>query len=437
MNFYHLLSDELKYELRIRGHTNIKTVADMRAKLASLSKSSRLDVTVDPADLDVTLELELCEDKLNDILQNISSSGEVVTRMDRFISRLIHIQLRLGRLVAEDTKALEMIRTLKKDCDSALKRFNVNISGETGVCCAEEADAAGTCGVAPEEPAVSASAGCGKGELQIVIDPSRNVNKWNIKYSGRDSKVSLHAFLERVEELRITKNVSVSELLRCMPELLEGEALEWYRFYGKDFVNWFEFIERLKSEFLPSAYNRKTLKEIYNRTQHISESATSYIYIMKKYFGRLDIPMVESEQIEIIKENLAPFYKSKLYLEKFNSVDDMRLRCKQIEDLRKECQIHENPTSSKYSSTHVDLGFCGKKSTNNSQKKVEVTEPKPQNKTRVTCNLCKRKGHVENDCWFRHLHCHGCGKVGVTRPRCEKCKPRSLNSNEASTNGNT
>ncbi|KAL4718072.1 hypothetical protein ACJJTC_005563 [Scirpophaga incertulas] len=75
LNFRHLLCDELKYELKIRGHENVRTVAEMRSRISTLIKTSQLKVTGDFTELDIDYELETCENKLNDI-SSVVSSGE-------------------------------------------------------------------------------------------------------------------------------------------------------------------------------------------------------------------------------------------------------------------------------------------------------------------------------------------------------------------------
>lgn len=446
MNFRHLLSDELKYELRIRGHLNIRTVADMRAKLSALAKATRLEVLLDSTELDVDSEVEVCEDKLNDITQLVSSGELTPSQKERFVSRVIHTQLRLNRLTTEEKELLGRIAVLQKGCESLLNLLNVNVTDKVGLCYVDEPAAAGT---SPLHNGLSTSSArtvttqdssVGTGELRITIDPSRTVANWNIRYSGRDSKISLHSFLEKVEELSISKNVSQTELLRSINDLLEGSASEWYRFYGKHHETWYDFVNALKEEFLPFSYNRKTLKEIYNRTQHTSESVMSYIYTMKIYFDRLDTPMSEKEQVEIIKDNLAPYYKTKIFCETFMNVNELRRRCKRIEDMKLECSTHVNPSIANTNSLHSDLCFSSKTFHNSGQQRKKTeTVGQISEAQHILCNNCKRPGHTEIQCKFnKTIYCYGCGKEGVTRPRCEKCKPQhknNLNSEGASPSG--
>jgi len=51
------------------------------------------------------------------------------------------------------------------------------------------------------------------------------VRKWGCRFTGKDPL----AFLERVEELRSGYGLTYEQLLRCLPELISGEPLLWYR----------------------------------------------------------------------------------------------------------------------------------------------------------------------------------------------------------------
>jgi len=51
------------------------------------------------------------------------------------------------------------------------------------------------------------------------------VRKWGVRFTGKDPL----AFLERVEELREGYGLSHEQMLRCLPELISGEPLLWYR----------------------------------------------------------------------------------------------------------------------------------------------------------------------------------------------------------------
>lgn len=77
----------------------------------------------------------------------------------------------------------------------------------------------------------------------IVHSPKvryKPVSKWNIKFSGemKIENFSLSAFLERVEETRIARNVTEQDLFNSAIDLFSGKALIWYRSIRKTVRDW-------------------------------------------------------------------------------------------------------------------------------------------------------------------------------------------------------
>ncbi|KAL4705633.1 hypothetical protein ACJJTC_002019 [Scirpophaga incertulas] len=133
LNFRHLLCDELKYELKIRGHENVRTVAEMRSGISTLIKTSQLKVKGDFTELDIDYELETCENKLNDISSVVSSGEYTPSQKERFLSRILHIQLRLSRLAPDNEEIAEKVSLLMKECQTLLKLLNVSTSGDVKI----------------------------------------------------------------------------------------------------------------------------------------------------------------------------------------------------------------------------------------------------------------------------------------------------------------
>ncbi|KAL4710134.1 hypothetical protein ACJJTC_016536 [Scirpophaga incertulas] len=265
LNFRHLLCDELKYELKIRGHENVRTVAEMRSRISTLIKTSQLKVKGDFTELDIDYELETCENKLNDISSVVSSGEFTPSQKECFLSRILHIQLRLSRLAPDNEEIAEKVSLLMKECQTLLKLLNVSTSGDVKIQYADDQPSQTS-----RPPAVTTETrdfAMNTGELRIMLDPSRSVSKWNVRYSGHNSRLNLHAFLDRIDTFRTSKAINEQELLRGISELLEGEALQWYQSYDReDYVG---SLVELKDIFLKvkqklnSAYERG--KKIYDR----------------------------------------------------------------------------------------------------------------------------------------------------------------------------
>jgi len=64
------------------------------------------------------------------------------------------------------------------------------------------------------------------------------VRKWGCRFTGKDPL----AFLERVEELRNAYGLTNEQMLRCLPELIIGEPLFWYRNNRESWATWEDFV---------------------------------------------------------------------------------------------------------------------------------------------------------------------------------------------------
>lgn len=70
------------------------------------------------------------------------------------------------------------------------------------------------------------------------------VGRWDVKF---DRHTSVNDFLERVQELALSRGVSKTQLLRSAPELLMGDALLWYR--TGEFIDWDDLALQLREAF--------------------------------------------------------------------------------------------------------------------------------------------------------------------------------------------
>ncbi|KAL4719396.1 hypothetical protein ACJJTC_003950 [Scirpophaga incertulas] len=157
LNFRHLLCDELKYELKIRGHENVHTVAEMRSRISTLIKTSHLKVTGDFTELDIDYELETCENKLNDISSVVSSGEFTPSQKER------DVKIQYADDQPSQTSRPPAVTTETRD-------FAMNT-----------------------------------GELRITLDPSRSVSKWNVRF-GREIILDTEHYKHNaeLEELNFT-----------------------------------------------------------------------------------------------------------------------------------------------------------------------------------------------------------------------------------------
>ncbi|XP_018787988.1 PREDICTED: uncharacterized protein LOC108968407 [Bactrocera latifrons] len=108
-----------------------------------------------------------------------------------------------------------------------------------------------------------------------IID---QVRKWSVKYDGGRDPL---AFVERLEELSEVYMINVDILPRTMPELLRGNALQWYRNNNEHCKSWSTFKKDFLRFFLPARYFERLEDNIRQRKQHVQEKYKDYVLAMQ------------------------------------------------------------------------------------------------------------------------------------------------------------
>lgn len=262
MQVNRLSQDELVYECKIRG-IGTGTVEDMRHNVAMairLEKSGesvrypQYPFTQDEDLMAVRDKLVTIETQIN-TFKNSSASGAFM----KYQSKLMHLLGRLDHVTAEESsdktiqrsellaKALHLLNTLEKKAKEFEKSKNLTPLQQGSHSEDDTADAFATdltqnrrsTGVAIETTA------SGLGTLVKPILP----NKWDCKFSGDKKGLSLSAFLEKVEELRMARNVSKDILLQSGIDLFTGRAYQFYLAYRNEVTTWDELVELLREEY--------------------------------------------------------------------------------------------------------------------------------------------------------------------------------------------
>nr|CAI5864685.1 unnamed protein product [Callosobruchus analis] len=130
---------------------------------------------------------------------------------------------------------------------------------------------------------------------------SQDVSRWRLQFDGHSSVTN---FLDRVEELRISRRVSKEQLLRSATELFSKDALYWLR--TQNFRTWDELVRKLREDFLPYDYEVDLWEEIRKRTQGSKEKVVMYVAIMENLFNKLGSSKPKEEtRVELIRRNFS------------------------------------------------------------------------------------------------------------------------------------
>lgn len=248
---------------------------------------------------------------------------------------------------------------------------------------------------------------------------SQPVNKWNLKFTGDGTGMSVHNFLERVEELSVARNVSKRELYDSAIDLFDGKALNWYRSYRHRTTTWEELSNLLLAHYQPPDYKIRLFNDILARKQGPSEPIVDFLACMSAMFSRYG-GVAADIRLDIVTRNLAPFYIMQLPI--VNSLRELEEECLKLETKKYRADTYVSPTQQTSSFVEPEFAYVSSQpSTSIANPRVNeirtVTSPKP-----LSCWNCQSEGHIYRDCTApRKYRCFKCGHPGVSVKNCPKC----------------
>lgn len=171
------------------------------------------------------------------------------------------------------------------------------------------------------------------------------VYKWNISFDGNSSVTD---FLERIDEISVSRGVSKDQLLRSAPELFSKSALVWYRSIRDSVHTWSDLVHQLKQTFLPYDYEFALREEINRRSQGSEEKIAIYVSVMQNLFNRLSQRPSESERVLRIRRNLLPEYQRALAFHSIGSVAELVRLGSQWEEANNRASRFKPPPNQDY-----------------------------------------------------------------------------------------
>uniref|UniRef100_V5GNH6 Gag polyprotein n=1 Tax=Anoplophora glabripennis TaxID=217634 RepID=V5GNH6_ANOGL len=430
MDINRLKKDELIFELAIRGVTcdETKTVDELRTCLRPLLRLEKSDTSLSYPEYNLNIddELKTIRDKcleLQGLLDKLLS-GTLKQSPEVIRSRLYHVLHRIDQMPTSSlTSEQSQLRSAYLSDSLKLLDFLDNFMSR---------DVAGG-----YESVFSEAAAQGNVSVDSIVDPaasalnstrsppppssSQPVQKWNLKFSGDPKGLSVHNFLERVQELSIARNVSVQQVFESAIDLFEGKALLWFRSNKDRVSNWEELRRLLIRHYEPPDYKERLFDEILSRTQDPSESFIEYFSCMLSMFRRYGT-VAEDVQLRLITRNLAPFYIMQLPV--VNSLSELEDECLKLEKKKYRADNYRPPARKRNTYVEPDFAFVGTSNSRSISSSIELNEVRSNGDISGNCYNCGQLGHRFRNCSAaRRIFCFKCGKVGVTVRKCPTCNP--------------
>nr|CAI5832923.1 unnamed protein product [Callosobruchus analis]CAI5845815.1 unnamed protein product [Callosobruchus analis] len=254
-----------------------------------------------------------------------------------------------------------------------------------------------------------------------------DIGRWNLKYDGISS---VNSFLERIEELRLSRGISKTRLLQSAPELFTKDALLWYRM--SEFSNWDDLVQQLRAAFQPFDYEFTLMEEIRRRSQGAQEKVISYVSVMENLFKRLSQRPPEEERVKIIRRNLLPHIQTQLSLHTTYTIAELIRLARSVEEtewrVQRFCPPPTNPRNlvepeMAYRRPQHVAAISSAHSRARPATSAQASEATPQpDRPPSNCWNCGKPGHKFNRCSeVKGVFCYKCGKPNVTAVSCPDC----------------
>lgn len=458
----YLVKDELVYEAQIRGlgeGTDL-TVDQLRKVLRSAIKlektSFELKNPSHPFTFDEDSDAILGKvDEINELVENFvgtendSAYKKAISKIAHSVGRInrakattpeqqkIKADLRLQLLLALDNIKEKVKKEMKKETLLDLSVLNKSLA-EPGA----------------HSSMVDLSESDSDGGRPVKPRKSVPVRDWGLKFTGEHGSMSFSQFLERVEDLRRPRGVSREMLFNEAIDLFEGDARKWYIFIRQWVTDWDSLVNSMREQFQSKDYDRKLFDEIKQRTQGPNESVGMYFACMNGLFNRLNTPVPDETKLQILKENVDPFYHPFLIFHDINSVSQLLQKCRKLDESR-DLSRRYVPPPRRNKVLEPDLAYVGhfessSASTSSSVKDRPVeqsgrvdrlldnrsardSEEATRRPTRVIkCWNCESEGHYSIDCPKpkNRKFCYRCGQAEVTVRSCPRCNRKQGNGQE-------
>lgn len=237
----------------------------------------------------------------------------------------------------------------------------------------------------------------------------------NLRFRGSLNDISIDKFLYRFECSALSHGIPVDRFVHEIKGLLEDYALEFYWSYQENYPmsTWPQLREALRNHFKEGRDDFDIRCILDNRKQRIREPFEEFLSDIRRITMRLKAPLTEIEMVMLLLRNMSPDLHSKLAGQIPKRVSELISRCLAIEDAMPRFTSRYDIPKRVVHEVH----FEEDKRSETYNETVEAINMK------LKCWNCSGP-HTFFDCreLVKHRFCFGCGRPGLLKPDCPKCK---------------
>ncbi|CAF1033903.1 unnamed protein product [Didymodactylos carnosus] len=144
-------------------------------------------------------------------------------------------------------------------------------------------------------------------ELNIQKLISDHVLRKLKSFGGKNENVIL--WLEDFELLVKSQGWSDDLQFKCVPTLLQDEAMKWYKRNSATITSWSEFEKQIKEEFTSRFKNRKAFERLLYYEQSMNQSIKDYYNEIMDLCKEVDPQMSETIKLQYLLTKVKPTLK--------------------------------------------------------------------------------------------------------------------------------